>query len=266
MRAISLLMLFFLPYFVTVSASDCDECASIVFPLPNRLTLGPEISHIKRTREGGGKQTGTLYGVRFNYDRIKRYKLYFGFEALYDSGTLRGKSGTGQKLKSKFSDEEVEVRAGYTFQAKNCWQPAFTPFVGYGYFWETNKYRHPSPVHLKFQNKYRYVAYGFLSSFVLADVWTLGLNFKAKYLIHPRCRVSDDPDYPSHSMIFGEKLNYRIELPVSYSFCYCDCSFEAGLMPFYELRHYGGRESYPFDFLDTKLRLIGATFLLIYRF
>lgn len=39
-----------------------------------------------------------------------------------------------------------------------------------------------------------------------------------------------------------------------------------GLVPFYEYRFYGHRANFPFDFLETKLKLYGATLKLHYLF
>lgn len=244
------------------SESPCD----ISFPPAHQFALGPEIYHVKRVREGGTEQSGTLVGVRARFDRIKRYKVYWGADACYAQGTLEGKTGSGAKLRSTFSDTSLEGRLGYTFQVKSQLQPAVTPFVGYGYFREINKFKRPSPIHLKFDTAFHYFAYGFLSSVAIDSQWTVGANFKAMSMWEARCKVTNDPEFDDQSMLIKDKVNYRVELPVDYRFC-CACGhFEARVIPFYEYRHYGGRINFPFDFLDTKLRIYGCTLLLGYLF
>jgi hypothetical protein len=244
--------------------TECSPCYQ--FPLGHKLSVGPEIYHLQRIREGGTKQDGWLYGVRASYDRIKRYKFYWGVEGHWAQGTLHGHNGAGDKLKSTFTDEQIEGRLGYTFQAKCLYQPAITPFAGYGYFRDTNKFKNPSPLTVKFVTTYRYAVYGFLSSIAPADSWNVGLNFKGWSMIHARAKVQDDPDEDDVTMLIGEKkLNYRIEVPVLYRYCCCNEHLEVGVVPFYEFRHYGRRENYPFDFADTKFKLWGVTFELTYR-
>lgn len=244
-----------------------NECeCSYYFPLPQRISIGPEIYHVRRTREGGTKQSGTLYGVRATYDRIKRYKIYWGGDFLWAKGTLKGKSGIGDRLKSTFTDEQIEGRLGYTFQQKSCYQPSLTPFIGYGYFRETNKYHHPSPMRLKFQNRFQYFTFGFFSSLAINPCLNVGFNFRAKAMIHARCRVSNDPEIDNFTMQIGERMIYRYELPILYrNFCIGE-NFELGVVPFYETRHYAGKDNFPFNFLDTKLRLYGVNLQFAFRF
>lgn len=243
---------------------ECEE--DICFPRPQAFSVGPEIYHIHRVREGGSTQSGWMYGVRLSYNMIKRYKLYWGAELLWAKGQLTGRSGAGAKLKSNFTDENLEGRLGYTFQCKSCLQPYFTPFVGYGVFRETNNYIDPSPMQIHFQNRYKYFVVGFLSGISPWPEWIIGINFKAMPMWEAKCRVSNDTQYQTQSMLIKDEINYRVELPIIYLLCFCGQQFDLRFVPFYESRHYGKRENFPFDFLDTKLRIFGADFQISYRF
>lgn len=247
-------------------ASSCPCEETVYFPRPQAISIGPEIYHIRRVREGGSKQSGCMYGVRLSYNMIKRYKVYWGAEFLWAKGDLCGKTGGGIKLKSKFTDENLEGRIGYTFQCKNAYQPFLTPFVGYGYFLETNNYVKPSPMLIHFQNRYKYFVGGFLSGFSPAPEWIVGFNFKAMPMWQAKCKVTNDPVYQTSKMLIKDEINYRYEMPIIYLLCFCRQQFDLRLVPFYETRHYGRRENFPFDFLDTKLRIWGADFQISYRF
>lgn len=247
------------------SETNTEMGTADLSPLPHILSLGPEAYHVQRTRVGGTKQQGWLYGLRINYDYIKRYHIYWGLDAHWAKGTLNGHNGGRAILKSSFSDAQIEGRLGYTFQAKCLYQPSLTPFLGYGYFKDCNDFRTPSPLPVKFTTTYRYISYGFLASIAPTELLNLGLNFKSWSMIHARVKVHDDPEEENVSMLIGERFNYRIELPVVYRFCSCNQHLEIGISPFYELRHYGERENFPFDFLDTKFRLWGCTLQLSYR-
>lgn len=222
----------------------------------HEIYLGPEIYHVKRTKEGGTRQDGWIYGVRAGYDHIKRYKFYWGFDTLYAKGTLDGKNGGDAHIKSRFTDLEFEGRIGYTLQMK-CWPRAgITPFIGVGYAVEKNHFISPSPLPVHFRTQYYYGAAGFLSQVYIKPYFIAGLNFKAKYLYDTRCHVSHDPEYGSLSMLVKDMFNYRVELP--FTFWLCDSKWYISVVPFYELRQYGGQANFPFDFLETKLYLSGA--------
>lgn len=229
-----------------------------------QLYLGPEIYHVHRIREGGAKQDGLITGVRAGYDRIKRYKLYVGFDAFYAKGTLDGKAPAGHCLKSKFSDLSVEGRFGYTLKSKGKYSPSITPYAGIGYFVEKNNFSEPSSTPIHFRTSYFYAAAGFLSQITLNDKFDLGLNFKAKFPYEAKCKVSNDPGENDSKQVINEKFQYRVELPITYKLCGNADQFRISFIPFYELRQYGHHPNYPCDFLETKLSLYGVQFKLMY--
>lgn len=236
--------------------------------------LGPEIYFVKRLKEGGSAQGGALYGLRIGYDRVKRYKFYWGIDALWARGTLTGHrkkenlhvDAVTEHLKSEFTDMNVEARVGYTFQCKNWRCASLTPYAGLGYFWEKNFYQHPSPLHIHFKNNFSYVPAGFLSQLFLTPSCSIGFNFKVRYLLESEQKVERDPSYGKMTLHYEEKLQYRAELPVVYFFCW-DCHpLAVSVVPFFEYRAYGHRANFPFDFLEVKLKLYGATLKFHYLF
>lgn len=229
-----------------------------------QLYAGPEWYHLWRTKKGGTKQQGNMVGVRYGYDRLKRYGWYWGCEALYAEGTLKGQLGDDAKLHSHATDMSVEGRIGYTFQQKDCLQLSFTPFVGGGYAVEKNYFKDPSPLPLHFLTHYPFAMAGFLSWMHLCDRVELGLNFKARFPVDPKCRVTNDPRFPPVTQVVGERLHYRIDLPLTYRVT-CDGANALSLVPFYESRYYGSRMNYPFDYFKTKLSSWGLSLLILHR-
>jgi len=227
--------------------------------------IGPEIYYVSREKECGGKQTGTLYGVRLGFDHIRRYKFYWGVDALWATGPLEG-SANGERIKSMFTDINLEARLGYTFQSKYWCKASFTPYTGLGYFWENNFFEHPSPLPIHFKNRFSYVPLGFLSQIFIYPNWSLGLNFKLRFLIDSSVEASNDPGHDTTTQNYEEKLQYRVELPITYFSCWKKESLAVSLVPFYEYRPYGYRANYPFDFLETNLNFYGATIKLLYLF
>jgi hypothetical protein len=228
--------------------------------------LGPEIYYVNRTREGGAQQDGVIYGVRAGYDHVRRYKLYWGIEGLGAKGVLKGKHAEYGHLYSDWMDANIEGRFGYTFQSKCRPCASFVPFVGLGYSWENNHYKYPSPLKLHFDNTFAYVPVGFLSQIFVTPTFSIGLNFKIRILVDGKQKVSHDPDNDRATLRYGEKPQYRVELPLSYFFYWKDYRLALSLDPFYEYRHYGHSANFPFDFLETKLNLYGATLKLFYLF
>ncbi len=245
----------------------------------NQLYIGPEIYQVHREKfhrekeEGGaqdrllyGSQEGLLYGFRMGYDRIKRYHYYLGADFLYATGELKGYDLLNNTIKSTMTDINLEGRAGYTIEMKCWWQPSLTPFVGGGYFWESNDFQHPSPKKIHFQNKFNYVTGGFLSRLRFLQDWTIGVNFKLRYLISGKIKVTNDPNEEDHNQTYQEKLQYRVELPITnYRTFHCyECALS--VVPFYEYRPYGRRENFPQNFFKTTYNIYGATFKFMYLF
>lgn len=242
-------------------------------PLPqHQFYIGSEIYHVDRKRHvlndrTPSKQHGYVYGVRAGYDRIKRCRLYWGGDVLYATGRLRGHKNE-DKLKSRFTDENIEGRLGYTFQMKSWWLPTFVPYIGIGYYRETNKLQEPSPVIFKLRVSFEYFTAGFLSQIYPSPHWVLGVNFKTRVLFNSRARISDDPN-PTHesaTICIDNKVQYRVELPIIYRLTPgCD-KFAISIVPFYENRHYGYHPDLTYDFHDTKQNFYGFDARLMYLF
>lgn len=248
-----------------VSENPCDEVAPVCFN-GHIFSIGPELYHINRTRQGGTRQHGNAIGVRATYDHIKRYRLYWGGQAFYGSGILRGHTGSKDDIHSRLTDEQIEGSLGYTLGTKNFPYFLFTPFAGYGYFKERNKFNPPSPLSVTFSTDFQYIPFGFLSSAMVNSWLRVGLNARFRWLWDAHCKVTHDPEFGRLKLLVEDRIHYRIELP----FVYCRPLFcqllEVAIVPFYERRTYGGRENYPFDFFETKLRIYGINFQLIYQF
>lgn len=234
--------------------------------LINYLSVGPESYWVVRTKGGGTRQTGVLWGGRATYERLKRYGWYIGADILYASGTLDGKSGNDNKIRSRLTDTNVESRFGYTLQHKSNCGFSLTPFFGIGYFRETNNFSHPTPIPVHFRNTFSYIPIGFLSHMYVTPQFGMGLNFKVRYLYRHKVKATRDPEHDSLHLHYQEKLQYRIELPFTYDKCICNRLWRINLVPFYEYRNYGQMPTYPFDFIKTKFQIYGAYLQLTFLF
>ncbi len=245
---------------------DCEEEKKCFQVLRNNLYFGPDIYHVKRLRHGGSQQSGVLYGFRTGYDRIKRYNFYVGIEGAWASGDLSGSSSSGTLLKSTLTDAEVEGRFGYTIGTKHACRATLTPFVGAGYFCQTNKFHAPTPITLHFKESFKYAVVGFISNIYVRPCLSVGLNFKAKFVYDPESHISNDPDFDDVNIHFGEKTQYEVDLPITYYFDLCNQCLTVSAVPFYIYRHYGALAGFPFDFLETKYINYGGRLLLGIQF
>lgn len=227
-------------------------------------SIGPEWYHVKREKKGV-EQNGNVWGVYFSYDRLKRYGWYWGIEGNYAKGTLHGKTEDNGKLNSTFTDTWTEAHFGYTFQQKECFQFAFTPYLGIGYASEKNHFDSSSVLPLHFDIRYPYVSAGFLSWVHLCENFEAGINFKVKLPYEPKCEVSNDPENDSLCQKIDTRLQYRVDLPITYRFS-CDDRMAITADPFFEHRRYGGHVNFPFDFIETKLTFWGLIVEFVYRY
>jgi len=231
------------------------------------LEIGPEIYYMRRWREGGTHQTGRIDGVRLDLERFKGNSWYACIDAFYANGTLTGHSASGFPLSSEITDTIVEGRIGYTLQ--QCCQggnPFITLFGGYGHFDEQNNFSPPSPIPFHFDDSFNYIAAGFLTGVNFTPLLSMGLNFEVRFMLNGKSEVSNDPLFDTVSLIMNNETHYRLEIPLTYVLCQPWNNLTACVVPFYEFRHFGGREGFPFDYIDTKFSLFGARLSFAYRF
>lgn len=233
---------------------------------PYQVYVGEESYYFWRHRENGTKQNGRIDGVRVGADRIKCYGWYVGADYLYASGHLSGKSGKGSRLSSTLTDQIFEARFGYTFQNRSCERSFITPFVGWGCFKEVNDFFPPSKLTCKFTDSFNFIVAGFLSGVNLTPLLSMGINFKVRFMQDAKCEVTDDPERSDATLLIEDETLYRLEIPFTYTSCHSFLGIGGQVVPFYEFRHFGGREGHPFDFNDTKFHLLGMRLALIYRF
>lgn len=221
-----------------------------------RLLVAPEVSHAKRTREGGTEQSGWLYGIHLNYDRLKSQGLYWGFDGYYTMGSLSGKSGSGTHLKSDFTDAEAEGRLGWSFGFGVKKPILITPFINYGYIYNKNDFDNVSVV---FEDTAQYYGGGILARVCWSENTTFGVNFSYQSMFEGKSKLAEaiDPEDRGAELMMENKNFYTLEFPISYRFPSRQ-SIQAWVIPFYRHRHFGGRSNFPQDFIDTKYRFYGV--------
>lgn len=228
------------------------------------IEIGPQIYHLKRSRDGGASQDGTLYGARVSYERVKDFGFYLGafVDAAY--GPIWGRSSSGASLSSLFTDFEAQGLFGYTISCKSRFKAQLTPFVGIGFLQQTNKFKNPSPAApIQFQDDIQYYSLGFLTTSYLNPCWSLGLRLTVKWMYDGKCYVTDDPDpaIGDITQIIENKMLFAVDLPITYKL-FGECSrYKITFMPFFQTRHLGGRFNYPVDFIDTRYVTYGARLL-----
>jgi hypothetical protein len=228
---------------------------------PHALFIGPEYSHISRTREGGSKQTGNLVGGHIRYDRISPHSIYLGADAYYDTGKAKGKTASGKQIRSTIDEYEIQARLGYNLYIDRINQLLIIPYATYSYFYGRNKFYGPSPNQYKLHDHLHLGGAGLWVSFCLFDCCRLGVDFNAKYIVDGKNKVTDDPEYDNIKLEIESQWQYELAIPIEFKVPVCDCCLECRFVPFYRFRHLGGKPNYPFDYKETKYRLYGAQLL-----
>jgi hypothetical protein len=209
---------------------------------------------LQRDKETGAKQEGSLWGLQGSYGRFKRYGWYLGADASYLAGVLRGRVNDEIDLRSRFSDLLFEARVGYTFWQKEGWRCGITPFLGGGYIEERNNFTDPSPLPVHLKTTYGYGTVGFLSWVQPLCCLKVGLDCKVRMPYEPTCSVTRDPDNPSFTQRIGQKLQYRFDLPITWSI---NQTCRISIDPFLDYRTFGSQTNYPFDFIKTNETFLG---------
>ena len=214
---------------------------------------------MKRKSHGGSWQKGTLYGLRGGYQRRKCWGIYWAADALYSFGDLSGRTRSGKPLESHMYETQLEGRAGYSlgYRGGYCC-PTVTPYVGYGYLHSINKFHHPTAITCHFRNRVEYFAAGFLSRISLGECLRIGVDGKVKWMVEGKRKIANDPFIDDFYMQMENEIHYEINVPVAFCTCWWGQPVEINFTPFYRLRHYGGKENFPFDLADTRFYLWGG--------
>jgi len=233
---------------------------------PYKLYIGPEVYYLKRFKEGGSRQKGALVGGRFQFERESNNSIYFGAEGYIARGKLRGRANSGSSLSSTMTDSEAEGKLGWKFHRNWRVPVSLTPFLGYGYFRSKNALRAPSPIFVKYTNKFEYTIMGLYLEAEWACNLSAGIDFKAKYMVEGTSKTSNDPFAPSSELVMSNRTQYEVALPIKKTLiCQRRC-FIVTFSPFYRYRHYGGRENFPYNFYETKFDIYGANLMLMGSF
>lgn len=254
-RPLALMKVFRLLFFSAIIIASLPLEAALMLG-PHRLSLFAEGGRLHRKRSGGTHQKGTLLGYGCEYERLKKSGFYLFGRAAFDEGTLRGSTGSGFKIKSRYDSQECFGRAGWAFCFCEDWTVA--PFLGGGYYRSENRFVDPSPIPVKMRIHFPYAMGGAAVEWRRSEEWVYTFSLQGKKPFDPECVIEDDPDFfDIHQMIksalqWDAEAGFRKKYPMQ-------CGFEGALEGqfFYRLSRYGKKENYPFDFTETKQRFIG---------
>ena len=257
MRNFIFLILLIFKFGILEASCDCRTLLA---------SLGPEIYFFERERTGGTKQSGCMDGVRLEVERIKGSSFYLGGDFFYSEGVIKGHNSRNLSLRSRIHDWTVEGRLGFTFMLPIKGYPYIVPFGGYGHFEEHNKFLFPSPLLYKTTDTFHYITTGLLSGVNFTPQFSLGINIKTRFMVNGSSKITEDSDFENITLSMNDESQYRVEVPLSYVIADCCFSLDLILTPFYEYRHFGGKEGYPFNFIETKFNLLGMRFAIGMRY
>jgi hypothetical protein len=256
---------------------------------PHRVFIGPEVfyrnyNEERITPDFKSFEYGFLYGVKLQYDYVKRNSIYFGADFRYDRGQTSYSGGlqdaAGNLLapyNSKTNNEfiNLEGRLGYTFKADKVGRLLLTPFVGYGYQqWNRNLTGDGEiPGFGPFQTtafsedySWSYLAGGLRAEYRPSRRFTVGMNFKLMGMVNGNLDLQLLGQ--SETLDLGERIQAEVEFPVTYHIVERPkSSIDVRFTPFYRSQNIGrgnpgiiGLE--PASTSDT----YGATFGVVFGF
>lgn len=240
--------------------------AAFSFRGPHTFSFGPEGYYARRTRQGGAVSDGFMGGAYLSYERLRRCAIYWGAEYSVAYGQLTGHDASGSRQKSWLLDQNVEGRLGYNYGSKKGRRLYIAPFIGYGYFYQTNRFVDPSALTVKFRNTFPYTLVGFQTGMRLNRCWSVALLGKGKWMMDGRSRITGDAMFDNVTLSMEEKWQYEVELPIDYIRSRDRCTLNFRITPFFRLRQYGGKMDFPFDYVETRFRNIGLRLLATYSF
>lgn len=225
---------------------------------------GPEVYHLKRNRDSGVYQSGTLAGGRFGIERYKRWGFYLGGDVLFADGNLHGKHPVNGSSPSYLQELQYEGRIGYQL---SCGGFSVIPVVGMGYFHSINDFcpiiktyqgsDKKKIIDLIFRTRFGFTLVGILSEFRWS-CWSIGANVKVRFPFDSRNQIIV-PNFQD-TQFMGEEPHYVIDVPISFQ---SGC-FGLSVVPFYRFRHYGAWEGRR-NFFGTKFRIWGARVLFVIK-
>lgn len=247
-------------FFVALTAATTLQAESFWEALgPHAVAIGPDVYHLSRKREGGTHQDGWLGGFRAGYLRLRPNGIYAAADLRYAIGTQDGKTSSGADLKSRLQEFEIEGDLGWTFGVCPGGRLfTLTPYLGYGYFWSSNQFRNPSPSTATFRDTYGFTAVGVATTINLCDCWSIGANFKARWMSDAKQTVIDGPAGHDVVLRIDPRWLYSLDIPITYQFEARGCCLFASLIPYWQQRDYGGTEGVDGDFIDTHYDIWGA--------
>ena len=233
----------------------------------HRVTIGPETYHIRRDVEGGSYQKGWLGGWHFNYERIKKASFYLGAEAHYVYGRLNGFTSSGKANRSKNRDQEIEARFGYTWartivtEDGNEVKIYVIPFIGGGYFHNTNRFISPSPLLVTFRDVYNFVSAGAITKVHFCE------NFMASLVLKGQLMANGERTFIIPSLSgrptagLGDRGHMIVEVPLDYIIKPGGVpKMVLNVTPFYRKREYTGQEAFPYNCPCTEFHIWGCSF------
>ena len=231
-------------------------CGSPALPLgPHRLTGFAEADYIKRSREGGTQQKGTLVGFGADYERLKSFGFYLFGEIYEVLGTLKGSTGDEIEIKSRFNSKNTFGRLGWSLSLCNV---TCVPFLGGGYASTVNRFINPSPLPISMKIHYPYALWGLKIEWQKSEGVHFFTSLQLEHPFEPKCTIDNDPDYFITHQTIKKKVQTDFQIGIRWQNISClPFNFSAETAFLYRHNRFGKHDNYPFNFLETTHKILG---------
>lgn len=209
------------------------------------------------------KITGTLWGMVLGYTYRQTCGFYFNTEFEWAVGKVSREKHYIDALPDRYLHDYFWTnRFGYTFNCLDCYQ--ITPYGGFGLRYSRQDLS-DSGLEVSYRDWFGIIGGRIDRTF--CNCWSVGFNGQWYIPFSSRVKLED---YCGHFHL-DERYGYQLDLPVTYTTCWCGTALNLTLSPFFRKFEDGKSGEKTFD-IETvqvpKLRTeaYGAKFYLSYCF
>lgn len=277
------LMSYSLLSFGNATAEELSEGIKVV---PEAVTskmcinLSPLVGKLE-TKHSGVRKSGGVYGLRGIFSSTNSDDWYMGGELGYRAGSLKGSQSNyitvgivdpatriekatifsiKGKPKSDYSNFWGELRLGYTFSKSLPENLVASPFLIVGYDKDKHNLTFDTSLKCKESSTANYFGFGAVSSYLISENSSIGLNFKIKWSFNSQFRSETAPTEKKRGLSDLKYYSFFVEVPVK-MIAYDQMTFDVA--PFYEVKNYQDRNT---TFEKSDLKTFGAMASLNYLF
>ena len=193
----------------------------------SRLYIGPQFYHMHFSIDQLPSYNGWLGGGEGGYEYLKEKGLYTRVDGYMNVGKLDNSTNSNTR---KVHDNAISLVFGYNFLLGQCEAIRFTPYIGYGLSYISNRLTTDNSS-LKFVYLKYYIPVGGQLIYSFLEDFQLGLTFEWMPFVD---RTVNRSSNPGTRWTLDSTNGFQVELPFRWYFAdVCWGTWDLSLMPFW---------------------------------